>query len=397
MTWEQGLPLTSSDIESTIMQMNIRRKGVEKFVQHDTGEALLQLRADSLSDSQPLTTLWADWLNNQPAPTPLEIKPSAPAFRGMHLVLSMLFLACGACGSSVDAGNPVRVIVDADTANEIDDLYAIVRALVAPEFRVVGLTSAHYTRSTQPNDTVHRSQAINEQILDAMGLRDAIPHPVGADRSMPAPTTPVDSPAARLIIDKAHDGGPDDKLIVFALGACTNLASALVLDPSIESKVVFAFIDGDYKDRRWGPGIFNWKNDIHAVKAIFESQVEYLHMPARSVSVEMELSKKEVDEYLKGHGGVWDLLVDRWETFPRTARSAKKTMWDIALIEAVLRPGLATPAVVGAPIIHDASTVEQFPDNPRRVTVFEAINAQEMRRDFWEAINAAIAKEKPAP
>jgi purine nucleosidase len=313
-----------------------------------------------------------------------------------RLVLCMVALVFGTLGSWGSADDRVRVVVDADTANEIDDLYAIVRALVAPEFRVEGLTSAHYTRSTKPNETVRKSQAINEQILDAMGLRESIPHPIGADRSMPAPTIPVDSPAARLIIERAHAGSSDDKLVVFALGACTNLASALLLDPSIEPKVVFAFIDGDYKDGRWGPGIFNWKNDIHAVKAIFESEVEYLHMPARSVSVEMELSKQAVDEHLKGRGGVWDLLVDRWETFPRTARSQTKVMWDIALIEAVLRPELATAVVVGAPIIHDANTVEQFPDNPRRVKVFEAIDAQGMQRDFWEAIDAAIAQEAPS-
>lgn len=310
-----------------------------------------------------------------------------------RLILSMVVLVFGTLGSSGSANDRVRVIIDADTANEIDDLYAIVRALVAPEFRVEGLTSAHYTRSTKPNETVRKSQAINEQILDAMGLRESIPHPIGADRSMLAPTIPVDSPAARLIIERAHAGGSDDKLVVFALGACTNLASALLLDPSIEPKVVFAFIDGDYKDGRWGPGIFNWKNDIHAVKAIFESEVEYIHMPARSVSVEMELSKQAVDEHLKGRGGVWDLLVDRWETFPRTARNQTKVMWDIALIEAVLRPELATAVVVGAPIIHDANTVEQFPENPRRVKVFEAIDAQGMQRDFWETIDAAIAQE----
>ena len=119
-------------------------------------------------------------------------------------------------------------------------------------------------------------------------------------------------------------------------------------------------------------------------------------MPAPSVSVEMELSKKAVDDHLKGRGGVWDLLIDRWETFPRTAKRETKTMWDIALIEAVLRPELATAVVVGAPIIHDAQTVEQFPDNPRRVKVFEAIDAEGMQRDFWEAIDAAIAEEDPA-
>lgn len=91
----------------------------------------------------------------------------------------------------------------------------------------------------------------------------------------------------------------DDKLIVFALGACTNLASALVLDPSIEPKVIFAFIDGDYKDGKWGPGIFNWKNDISAVKVIMESKVEYFHMPARSVSIEMRPPQFPPQLYLK--------------------------------------------------------------------------------------------------
>lgn len=309
-------------------------------------------------------------------------------------LLTLALLACCGWGNLGRAEAPQRVIVDADTANEIDDLYAIVRALVAPEFQVEGLTSAHYTRSTEANETVHRSQELNEQLLEAMGLLNSIPHPVGADRSMPNVTTAVDSPAARLIIERAHAGGPNDKLIVFALGACTNLASALVLDPSIESKVIFAFIDGDYQDGKWGPGIFNWRNDISAVKVIFESEVEYVHMPARSVSVEMRLSKYDVDQHLKGRGGVWDLLVDRWETFPRTAGQKAKVMWDISLIEAVLRPKLATPIVVGAPIIHDAQTVEQYPDNSRRVKVFEAIDADGMARDFWEALDAAVAKGK---
>ena len=57
----QGLPLTSSHIESTIKQINRRIKGSEKFWRRDTGDAVLQLRADSLSDSRPMESFWRRW------------------------------------------------------------------------------------------------------------------------------------------------------------------------------------------------------------------------------------------------------------------------------------------------------------------------------------------------
>jgi hypothetical protein len=56
----QGLPLTSSHIESTIKQINRRVKGTEKFWSSGGADALLQLAADYLSDPQPLTTFWRE-------------------------------------------------------------------------------------------------------------------------------------------------------------------------------------------------------------------------------------------------------------------------------------------------------------------------------------------------
>lgn len=62
---QQGLPLTSSHIESTIKQINARVKGTEKFWKQTSGEAILQLRADSLSDSDPLRSFWERWRSRQ--------------------------------------------------------------------------------------------------------------------------------------------------------------------------------------------------------------------------------------------------------------------------------------------------------------------------------------------
>ena len=54
----QGLPITSSHVESVVKRINQRVKGTEKFWSEDGSEAVLQLRADYLSDGQPLEAFW---------------------------------------------------------------------------------------------------------------------------------------------------------------------------------------------------------------------------------------------------------------------------------------------------------------------------------------------------
>ena len=55
---KDGLPITSSLMESAVKQINRRVKGTEKFWSEDGAEALLQLRADQLSDGQVLEAFW---------------------------------------------------------------------------------------------------------------------------------------------------------------------------------------------------------------------------------------------------------------------------------------------------------------------------------------------------
>lgn len=54
----RGLPITSSYVESAVKQFNQRVKGTEKFWTEEGAEAMLQLRADHLSDHAPLKTFW---------------------------------------------------------------------------------------------------------------------------------------------------------------------------------------------------------------------------------------------------------------------------------------------------------------------------------------------------
>jgi hypothetical protein len=54
---QQGLPITSAYIESTIKQLNQRVKGTEKFWSINAA-AIVQLRADLLSETRPMAAFW---------------------------------------------------------------------------------------------------------------------------------------------------------------------------------------------------------------------------------------------------------------------------------------------------------------------------------------------------
>ncbi len=66
----QGLPMTSSYVESAVKQFNQRVKGTEKFWSEQGAEAILQLRADHLSDDEPLERFWQARQNKQTGQRP---------------------------------------------------------------------------------------------------------------------------------------------------------------------------------------------------------------------------------------------------------------------------------------------------------------------------------------
>ena len=165
------------------------------------------------------------------------------------------------------------MLIDADTANEIDDLYAIVRALLAPGWDVKGLSSAQWNHRLSPDNTVQESQKLNEDLLRLMGRTD-IPAPTGSEMIMGKPwggSDPRNSAAAQLMINTARAMPTGQKLPIVSLGAVTNVASALALAPDIIPKVSCYCLGGRYyADRQvWDKDEFNLRNDLNAINYLF--------------------------------------------------------------------------------------------------------------------------------
>lgn len=280
--------------------------------------------------------------------------------------------------------NPIRLIIDADTANEVDDAFAIVRALVEPRFKIEGITAAQWhTQERAPNDTVGLSQQMNKEILELMGLTD-IPHPMGSNIPLVNEVRPQPSDAADWIIKKAHETHEGEKLTVVTLGPNTNVASAILMDPTIIPKLKCCYIGLWYNpdENTWNKREFNTNNDPNALNLLLNTSGLEVELMTATTSKALVFEKTDVDQHFKGKGGIYDYLVNRWESYDRFWKKEDPekrywTMWDIAIIEALAHPHLAKKKSVMTP--HDNLL--------REISVFTSIDAPGMIKDFWHAFD----------
>ncbi len=279
---------------------------------------------------------------------------------------------------------PIHLIIDADTANEVDDLFALVRAIDEPAFNLLGITSAQFHTSPQATEnTVGESQQINEQIIKVMN-RPEIKLPLGSNVPLASMTTPSPSKASKFIIEKAHEMKGNEKLDLVILGSCTNVASAILEDPSIISKIRVNYLGfwHTVKTNTYNKKEFNSGNDPLAVDVLLNTVDLEFNVMTATTSQHLVFKKKTIDKQLKGKGGIKDILVNRWDTYNRwwTKKDPKKkewVMWDVALIEALINPEYAT-----------ITPLETPKENTKRtIGVYTDLDKKAMEKAFWKHLN----------
>jgi purine nucleosidase len=305
------------------------------------------------------------------------------------------------------SAEPIPYILDADTANEMDDLYAVVQSLLDPDAKVVALNSAHFNNmeivttgvwhhyDIRCFDPVTVSQLENERLVKALGIK-GLPMLLGANSMLgyswgyfdgaPVPS----APAVEDIIARARAASPQKKLPIAVLGPMTNIAAALIKAPDIAPNITVYFLGMSYKkdSRDWDKNSFNVRNDLNAVDYVFNHpDLDLVIMPTET-AVKLMFNRTRSMPHLsaKSHPAV-AILKDRWEF---VAAQGEWTMWDMALTYAITKPQWVT--------------VEELPRPPEngggKVKVVTDINAPAMEAHFWSLIKGLpdmkVGPVKPA-
>jgi len=123
-------------------------------------------------------------------------------------------------------GRKVRIVLDTDTYNEIDDQFAVVYALRSPENMSVEAIYAapfHNTRSNGPADGMERSYEEIPRLLDRLNVSPEGFVLKGSIDYLAPDLTPQDSAAVRDLVDKVLASPDDNPLYVLAVDAINSV------------------------------------------------------------------------------------------------------------------------------------------------------------------------------
>lgn len=212
----------------------------------------------------------------------------------------------------VPANKRVRVIVNTDAANEADDQYAIVQALLTPKLDIRGFVATHF--GTHRTDTsMEQSYDEIRRILQLMDMSEDYRVYRGSTGRF-NPDDPVISEGARFIVDEAmRDDAPEPLFAIF-LGAITDLAAAYTANPRIAGRLTAVWIGGGAYPH--GGEEFNLGNDIPAANIVFGSDIPLWQVP-RDVYKMPRVSLAELAVKVKPWGEIGDYLFRQLEEFNR--------------------------------------------------------------------------------
>ncbi|HTU99485.1 MAG TPA: nucleoside hydrolase, partial [Luteitalea sp.] len=148
------------------------------------------------------------------------------------------------------AGQKIRVLVDTDANNELDDQHALAYALFNGDvFDVEGIT----VNTTRGGGNIDAQVAEARRVLTLCTLENTVLKP-GANGSFTqirphlGEATFDGADAVNFIIERAH-AAAESKLVLLPIGKLTNVALALVKDPSIASKVRIVWLGSNYPEK----------------------------------------------------------------------------------------------------------------------------------------------------
>lgn len=321
-----------------------------------------------------------------------------------HFLLVLLVLFLAACNSQKD--EKIKIIIDSDANNELDDQHALAYAFLNPDvFDVVGVT----VNNTDNGYGIRGQYEEAERIIQLFNLEEKVPLFMGAtndyEEIAPHIVDPdVDGqPAVDFIISEAMKI-KKGKLVLAPIGKLTNIALAILKEPKIVDKIKVVWLGGNYPN----PGEYNLVNDITAVNPVIESGVEFEMVTVRygtpTATDAVRVTSDEINEHMAGkgpvsnttitgrHGGEFNRFGDYSKNLFDHAEMhgypPSRALFDMVVLAVLKNPAWGTRHEIPAPKLVGQAWEDQ-PNNPHKIVYWDEFNRDAIVNDLFTLMEKA--------
>ncbi|MDT8301116.1 MAG: nucleoside hydrolase [Sedimentisphaerales bacterium] len=282
---------------------------------------------------------------------------------------------------------PVRMVLDTDTYNEIDDQFAVVYALISPELDLKAVYAAPFknNRSKGPKDGMEKSYEEILRILAKLGKASNDFAFRGSTSYLKDIRNPERSPAAMDLVERARKSSPEDPLYVAAVGAITNVSNAILIDPSIINNIVVVWLGGN--GHHWPhQREFNFRQDLNASRIIFDSGVPFVQLPCTPVVTHFTTTVPEMERYVGGRGEIGDYLLRIFKDYRKDHFGWSKVLWDMTAVAWIINDKWLPSNLVHSPIVTDNYTLS-FDNSRHLIRSVYFVQRDPIFRDFFTKLD----------
>ena len=235
----------------------------------------------------------------------------------------------------------IDLILDTDTYNEIDDQFAIAYLLqYRDRLKIKGFTVApfapiHNKKVKDTAESIIASHKEIETVLNLAGaedLKDKIND--GCASFMIDEKTPVESDAVNFIIEASKEYSSENRLYIVAIGAITNVASALLKDETLKDRIAIVWLGGSAHGW-WRNREFNMYQDYAAARVVLNSSAPFAQLPCQGVVSEFITTRHEMEYWLSNKNAVCDYLLNYSLSMIKHfvhSEAWGKCLWDVTAI-----------------------------------------------------------------
>ena len=278
----------------------------------------------------------------------------------------------------------INVILDTDTYNECDDQFALTYMLNSQDvFNIEAITVAPYSHKKQ-NSSVKEGQELsyNEILKICKCLNYNANNKVfkGAEDYI-CNVYNQNNDAVNKIIEIALK---NDKTYIMAIGAITNVALAIKKEPTIIDKVEIIWLGGNELNDKDNLE-FNFRQDIEAVRIVFESKVKLTILPCKNVVSDLKIDINTLKEKLANKSELCNYLMGRFYNDGYHGIQEERVIWDIAVIAYMINKKWFKSESISCPNIKEDTSYE-LTKNRHNITFVTKVDRDKIYKDLFRKL-----------